>query len=42
MGYYHDKFGILEDFEGNKIAFVGSSNETLTGLELNYEKNQSL
>lgn len=37
-GIYHDKFGILEDFYGNKIAFVGSSNETYPGYEENYEK----
>ena len=37
-GYYHDKLGILIDQWNNKIAFVGSSNETETGYEINYEK----
>jgi superfamily II DNA or RNA helicase len=38
IGYYHDKFGILEDRDENKIVFVGSSNETITGMDINYEK----
>jgi superfamily II DNA or RNA helicase len=37
-GIYHDKLGLLTDNFGNKIVFVGSSNETESGLELNYEK----
>jgi len=37
-GIYHDKLGILEDFEGNAIAFYGSANETLSGYKNNYEK----
>ena len=37
-GIYHDKLGILEDFEGNIITFYGSSNSTLAGYQKNYEK----
>ena len=37
-GMYHDKLGILVDSFSNKIVFVGSSNETMSGLEDNYEK----
>ena len=38
LGIYHDKIGILEDKEGNKILFVGSPNESKTAYQLNYEK----
>ena len=34
-GIYHDKLGILEDFEGNIITFYGSSNSTLAGYQNN-------
>lgn len=37
-GIYHDKLGILKDFFGNTIVFVGSSNATLSGYRINYEK----
>lgn len=37
-GIYHDKLGILEDFDGNTIVFYGSANESLSGYERNYEK----
>lgn len=37
-GFYHDKLGILEDFDGNTIVFYGSANESLNGYENNYEK----
>ena len=37
-GFYHDKLGILEDFDGNIIVFYGSANESLNGYENNYEK----
>ena len=37
-GIYHDKLGILEDFEGNVVVFYGSSNESLSGYKNNYEK----
>lgn len=38
LGMYHDKLGILEDFDGNTIAFFGSANSTLSGYQRNYEK----
>ena len=31
VGIFHMKIGILEDFEGNKISFSGSDNETAAG-----------
>lgn len=37
-GIYHDKLGILKDFEGNTIAFYGSSNSSYGGYRSNYEK----
>jgi len=37
-GFYHDKFGILKDYNGNTIAFYGSANSTLSGYQHNYEK----
>ena len=37
-GMYHDKIWLLEDFEGNKLAFTGSANETGYGYSINYEK----
>ncbi|MEH7223421.1 DEAD/DEAH box helicase family protein, partial [Bacillus sp. JJ1566] len=36
-GIFHEKVGIMEDFEGNTIAFTGSSNETEGGLYNNFE-----
>ena len=38
VGMYHDKFGILEDFDKNTIVFYGSSNSSLSGYKENYEK----
>lgn len=38
IGIYHDKLGILEDFDGNKIAFYGSANSSISGYQNNYEK----
>ena len=38
LGQYHDKLGILEDYDGNKIAFYGSSNSSKNGYRDNYEK----
>ena len=35
---YHEKFGIVYDCLGNKIAFSGSSNETVGGIKNNFEK----
>ena len=37
-GMYHDKLAILEDFEGNIVACVGSNNESEPGYNSNYEK----
>lgn len=37
IGMYHEKMGIIEDSMGNKVAFAGSMNETVTGLMVNYE-----
>ena len=38
--YYHPKEGIFEDAAGNKLAFSGSSNESLRGWRQNYETFQ--
>lgn len=37
-GMYHDKLGILEDFDGNRIVFYGSPNSSKSGYKDNYEK----
>lgn len=37
IGMYHEKMGIIEDTEGNSIAFSGSMNESLTAMAVNYE-----
>jgi superfamily II DNA or RNA helicase len=36
-GLYHEKFGILTDNNNNKVAFIGSINETGSGLANNFE-----
>jgi superfamily II DNA or RNA helicase len=36
-GIFHVKMGLVEDGDGNIVAFAGSMNESLTALELNYE-----
>ena len=38
LGDYHDKLGILEDFDGNKVAFYGSANSSKNGYRDNYDK----
>lgn len=38
LGDYHDKLGILEDFEGNKVVFYGSANSSRNGYRDNYDK----
>ncbi len=38
VGIYHDKLGIIEDSEGNKVLFVGSANESKNAYLYNYEK----
>lgn len=37
IGMYHEKMGILEDKEGNHVAFSGSMNESMTAMSVNYE-----
>lgn len=37
-GMYHDKIGILEDKESNKVLFIGSPNESRNAYMDNYEK----
>ncbi len=38
IGAYHDKLGIMEDFNGNVLVFYGSANSSLNGYQNNYEK----
>lgn len=37
LGVYHEKIGIIEDFDGNKIAFTGSLNESSNAFTKNFE-----
>lgn len=37
-GIYHDKLGILEDFDNNQLVFYGSPNSSYSGYRSNYEK----
>ena len=37
IGMYHEKMGLIEDFEGNVVAFSGSMNESATAMSANYE-----
>ena len=37
IGMHHEKMGIIEDAEGNKVAFSGSMNESSTAMSINYE-----
>jgi len=37
IGMYHEKMGILDDIHGNRVAFSGSMNESVTAIALNYE-----
>ena len=37
IGMCHEKMGIIEDSEGNKVAFSGSMNESATAMSVNYE-----
>ena len=37
LGLYHEKIGIFCDPDGNRVAFVGSSNETGNAYLLNFE-----
>lgn len=38
MGIYHDKIGLLEDSQENKVLFIGSPNESRNAYCGNYEK----
>ncbi len=38
VGIYHDKLGILEDLNGNRIVFYGSANSSEAAYINNYEK----
>lgn len=38
IGIYHDKLGILKDFDGNTMVFYGSPNSSYSGYRSNYEK----
>ena len=35
--YFHSKYGILTDAGGNRIAFIGSDNESASGWVVNHE-----
>ncbi|QTC41502.1 DEAD/DEAH box helicase family protein [Bacillus sp. V3] len=35
---YHEKFGVFYDQWGNRVAFSGSANETVGGIQNNFEK----
>lgn len=37
IGMYHEKMGVIEDSEGNAVAFSGSMNESATAMSINYE-----
>ena len=37
IGMYHEKMGMIEDAEGNVVAFAGSMNESATAMMINYE-----
>ncbi len=37
IGMYHEKMGLIEDEDGNVVAFSGSMNESATAMSINYE-----
>ena len=37
IGMYHEKMGLIEDANGNTVAFSGSMNESATAMSINYE-----
>ena len=37
IGMYHEKMGLIEDDQGNVVAFSGSMNESATAMSINYE-----
>jgi len=36
-GYFHSKYGVLEDASGERVTFLGSDNETASGWLYNHE-----
>lgn len=38
IGIYHDKLGIIKDFNGNTVVFFGSPNSSINAYQNNYEK----
>ena len=41
-GIYHDKIGLFEDADGEKVCFIGSPNETYSGYKRNVESISTL
>ena len=39
-GIFHDKCGLVTDYDGNVICFRGSNNETAAAVDINYESFQ--
>lgn len=37
IGMYHEKMGLIEDADGNIVAFSGSMNESAKAMSINYE-----
>lgn len=37
IGMYHEKMGLIEDADGNVVAFSGSMNESAISMSINYE-----
>lgn len=37
QGYFHSKYGLLTDANGDRVAFLGSENETASGWLYNHE-----
>ena len=37
IGMYHEKMGLIQDVDGNTVAFSGSMNESATAMLVNYE-----
>jgi superfamily II DNA or RNA helicase len=35
--YFHSKYGVLRDSDGNRVAFIGSDNESASGWRTNHE-----
>ena len=39
-GMFHQKIGLLKDADGNKVSFSGSMNETIAGLDPEYNSEE--